>query len=149
MLFAGTIEKEWDRHGIQKLEFHRHDNSPHSAGRLTSHPAKTFSKGTLFDIFCMLYVDDSAFAFVSGQYFEIGTYLVFKQFGRLGLEMHVGNADKTLKTECVLFPAPGHFKPPPLPSFTLSTDPSALPVNLKPKQESEERKRRAKAKTTQ
>ena len=56
--------------------------------------------------------------------------------------MHVGNADKTLKTECVFFPAPGHFKPPPPPSFTLSTDPSAFPVNLKPKQESEERKRR-------
>ena len=56
--------------------------------------------------------------------------------------MHVGNANKTSKTECVFFPAPGHFKPPPLPSFTLSTDPPALPVNLKPKQESKERKQR-------
>ena len=124
-----------------KLEFHRHGNSPHSTGRLTSHPEKTFSKGTLFDIFCMLYVDDGAFAFVSRRDLEIGAYLVFKQFERLGLEMHVGNADKTLKTECVFFPAPGHFKPPPLLSSTLPTDPSALPVTLKTKQESEEKKR--------
>ena len=90
----------------------------------------------------MLYLDDGAFAFVSRRDLEIGAYLVFKQFERLGLEIHVGNEDKAPKTECVFFPAPGHFKPPPLPSFTVSIDPSALPVNLKPKQESEERKRR-------
>ena len=56
--------------------------------------------------------------------------------------MHVGNADKASKTECVFFPAPGHFKPPPLPPSALPTDQSALPVTLKPKQESEEQKRR-------
>ena len=72
---------------------------------------------------------------------EIGAYLVLKPFERLGLEMHVGNADKALKTDCVFFPAPGHFKPTPLPSFKLPTDPYALPVTLKPKQESEEQKR--------
>ena len=43
MAFAETIEKEWDKHDIQRIEFKRHDNSPHSAGRLTSHPAKNFS----------------------------------------------------------------------------------------------------------
>ena len=75
-----------------KLEFHRHNNLPHSAGRLTSHPTKNFSKGTLFYTFCMLYVDDGAFAFVTGQDLEIGAQVVHKQFERLGLEMHVGNA---------------------------------------------------------
>ena len=65
MAFAETIETEWDRHGIQKLEYHIHDILPHSAGRLTSHPAETFSKGTLFDIFCTHYVNDGVFAFVS------------------------------------------------------------------------------------
>ena len=90
----------------------------------------------------MLYVDDGAFAFVSRRDLEIGAYLVSKQFERLGLEMHVGNAEKASKTERVFFPAPGNFKPPPLPSSTLLTYPSALPVTLKPKQESEEQKRR-------
>ena len=104
MAFAETIKKEWHRHGIQKLEFHRHDNSPHSAGRLTGHPTKTFSKGTLFEIFCMLYVNDGAFAFVSRRYLEIGAYLVYKQFEQLGLEMHVGNAKKHRRRNVSFFP---------------------------------------------
>ena len=41
MVFAEVIEQEWDKHGINKIEFKRHTNSPHSAGRVTSHPAKT------------------------------------------------------------------------------------------------------------
>ena len=98
MAFAETIEKEWDKHGIQRIEFNQHDNSPHSVGRLTSHPAKNFSQGTLFDIFCMLYVDDGAFAFASRRDLEIGAYLVYKQFECLGLQMYVGNADKPSKT---------------------------------------------------
>ena len=89
----------------------------------------------------MLYVDNGAFAFMSQRDLEIGAYLVFKPFERLGLEMHVGNVDKALKTECVCFTATGHFKPPQLPSSTIPTDSSALPVTLKPKQESEEQKR--------
>ena len=40
MTFAEVIEQEWDKHRIKKIEFKRHTNSPHSAGRVTSHPAK-------------------------------------------------------------------------------------------------------------
>ena len=90
----------------------------------------------------MLYVDDGAFAFVSRRDLEIGAYLVYKQFERLGLQMHVGNAEKVSMTECVFSPAPGHLKPTPLPPPTLPPDPSALLVTLKPKQENEEQKRR-------
>ena len=38
MGFAGTLEKEWVKNGLHKLQFRRHDNSPQSEGRLTSHP---------------------------------------------------------------------------------------------------------------
>ena len=61
--FAETIEKEWVRNGFKMIKFKQHSNSPQSSGRITSHPAKTFSNGTLYGIFCMLYVDDGAFAF--------------------------------------------------------------------------------------
>ena len=61
---------------------------------MDSHPTKNFSKVTLFDTFCMLYVDDGAFAFVTRRDLEIGAQVVHKQFERLGLEMHVGNANK-------------------------------------------------------
>ena len=63
MAFAETIEKEWVRNDLKMIKFKRHSNSPQSSGRITSHPAKTFSHGTLFVIFCILYFDDGAFAF--------------------------------------------------------------------------------------
>ena len=65
MAFAEVIEKECDKNGIEKIEFKRYTNSPHSAGRVMIHPAKNFSQGTLFDILCILYVDDGAFTFSS------------------------------------------------------------------------------------
>ena len=54
--------------------------------------------------------------------------------------MHIGTAEKASKTECVFFPAPGHWKPPTLlPSMT---DPHLLPITLQPKQESAEQKQK-------
>ena len=110
MAFTEVIEQEWDKHGIKKIEFKRHTNSPHSAGRVTGHPEKNFSQVTLFEIFCMLYVDDGAFAFISRYDLEIGVKLVYETFATFGLQMHIGTTEKALKTECVFFPAPGHFK---------------------------------------
>ena len=80
MDFAETVEAEWDKHNIQKIEFKRHSNSTQSAGQITSHPAKNFLQGNLFDIFCMLYVDDGAFTFISRQDIGVGSYLVYKKF---------------------------------------------------------------------
>ena len=42
MAFAELIEQEWDKHADKKIGFKRHTNSPHSAGTVTSHPAKNF-----------------------------------------------------------------------------------------------------------
>ena len=71
------------------IQFRRKSNSPQSSGRVTSHPAKTFSQGTLFELFCMLYVDDGAFAFETRREMEIGANLIHKHFAKFGLEMHV------------------------------------------------------------
>ena len=56
MGFAETLEREWTRSGLTPLQFRRHNNSPLSNGRIISHKRCTFSEGTLFDMFCMLYV---------------------------------------------------------------------------------------------
>ena len=77
MAFAEVIEQDWDKNGIEKIEFKRYTNSPHSASRVTSHPAKNFSQGTLFDIFCILCVDDVAFAFGSRYDIEKGAKLLY------------------------------------------------------------------------
>ena len=66
--FSETIEKEWVRNELKMIKFKRHSNSPQSSGRITSHPEKTFSHGTLFEIFCMIYVDNVASAFETSKY---------------------------------------------------------------------------------
>ena len=96
-----------------------------------SHKICTFSEGTLFDIFCILYVDDGAFGFPSRKEIEIGTAIVCRQFIKFGLETHVGGAIKASKTEAVFFPAPGFFKLLALPSSEAS--PSFLALVAKPK----------------
>ena len=65
MGLAETHEGEWTRNGLTHLQFRRHDNSPLSNGIIISHKRRTFSEGTLFDMFCVLYADDRAFAFPS------------------------------------------------------------------------------------
>ena len=71
--FAETLEKEWLRNDLTPLQFRQYNNSPLSKGYITSHKRSTFSKGTLFDIFCILYVDDGAFRFPSRE--ELGNWL--------------------------------------------------------------------------
>ena len=71
MAFAETLEKEWTKNNLHQLQFRRHDNSPLSKGRVSSQPKRSFSEGTLFELFCMLYVDDGAFAFSSRKEIEL------------------------------------------------------------------------------
>ena len=63
MAFAKTLEDEWTPLGIIKYQFARKDNSPRSTGQLVRHWPGTFSSGILFDLFCMIHVDNGAFFF--------------------------------------------------------------------------------------
>ena len=65
MGFAETLEREWTRNGLTPLQFQQREDSPLSNGSIISHNRRTFSEGTLFYMFCMLYVDNGAFAFPS------------------------------------------------------------------------------------
>ena len=104
------------------IKFKLHSNSPQSSGRITSQPAKTFSHGTLIEIFCMLYVDDRAFSFETSKDMETGSNILFKLFKRFGLQMNSGSKSKLSKTEFVFFPAPIQFKLPTTTSTALPTD---------------------------
>ena len=90
----------------------------------------------------MLYVDDGAFSFKTRREMEIGANLIHKHFAKFGLEMHVGTKSKKSKTECVFFPAPGHFKLLTLPPTAPPADSSSLPVIPKLKKENEETKQK-------
>ena len=63
MSISETLEEEWAKKNLQMIKFRQKINSPQSSGRITRHPAKKFSLGNLFEIFCMLSVDDGAFDF--------------------------------------------------------------------------------------
>ena len=69
-----------------------------------------------------------------------GAKLVYETFAKFGLQMHIGTTEKASKTECVLFHAPGHFKPPELSQS--STDFQLTPVTIQPTQESAEQKQK-------
>ena len=90
MAFAETLEDEWTATGSSKSQFSRKDNSPRSTRKLLSHRPVTFSYGTLFDILCMLYVDDNAFAFESRTDIKRGINILSDHFARFGLEMNIG-----------------------------------------------------------
>eukprot|EP00978_Attheya_sp_CCMP212_P001663 scaffold3438_cov64-Attheya_sp.AAC.4 len=68
------------------------------------------AKGSTFDLFYFLYVDDGAMMFDNRKDLEEGVTLLYKHFlARFGLEMHVGRGSKNSKTECMFFPAfPGN-----------------------------------------
>ena len=109
MTFSKTLEKYWIKHDLHKLQLRRHDNSPRSAGIIYSHPRRSFSEGTLFEIFSILYVDNGAFAFSSHRRLEIGSALIQAQVSNFGLQMHVVSISKPSKTEAI-FPFPKVFQ---------------------------------------
>ena len=143
MAFSETLEEEWVKNNLQMIKFRQKRNSPQSSGRITSHPSKAFFQETLSKPFCMLYVDDRAFAFEKRKEMEVGSNLVFKQFRRFGLQMHVGSKSKPSKTECVFSPDPGHFKILTLPSTAIPTDSYFSHLAIpKQKKENEETKQK-------
>ena len=78
MAFAETLEKEWTLNGPTKAKFSRKNNSPLSDGQLIIHSPRSFKRGDLFELFCMLYVDGGAFVFESRHRLETGTPLILR-----------------------------------------------------------------------
>ena len=88
------------------INLRQHTHSPCDVGKITRHKKKIFEKGTLIALFCVLYVNDSAFTLEDRDQLTRGLNLIYLHFTRFGLEMHVGKGNKAFKTECVFFPSP-------------------------------------------
>ena len=95
MAFAETLEDEWTALGLSKAQFARMDNSPRSTGQLVSHRPGTFSSGILFELFCMIYVENGAIVFESRTDTEKWTTLLTDHFAWFGLEMNIGTEEKS------------------------------------------------------
>jgi len=81
-------------------------------GKICSHTPTMFksTKLTAYEILQCLYVDDGAFPFGTRGDLQKGMELIYRHFGRFGLEMHIGQGASTSKTECVFFPPPQFFQ---------------------------------------
>ena len=88
------------------INLRQHTHSPRDVGKLTGHKKNNFEQGTLLSLFCVLYVDDGEFNFEDRDQLTRGLNLIYQQFTRFVLKMHIGKGKKASKTECVLFPPP-------------------------------------------
>ena len=72
MSFAETLDKEWEKAGLGMITFRQRTHSPRDKVSLNGYKKKTFSTGTLLEIFSVLYVDDGAFHFGNRAQLEQG-----------------------------------------------------------------------------
>jgi len=72
-------------------------------GCLAAQPTK--SKGTMFSINNILYINDGVFLFATRDHLIRATQQLSKHFARFGLQMHVRNNETKSKMEAMLFPA--------------------------------------------
>jgi hypothetical protein len=81
-------------------------------GKICSHTPAMFTLKTLtaYEILQCLYVDDSAFPFGSREDLKRGMEIIFRHFGRFGLEMHIGRGASPSKTKCIFFPPSQFFQ---------------------------------------
>jgi hypothetical protein len=111
--FAETLEAEWKRAGIEICTVRSFVGQPLTSGKgkLRGHLPKEYLSRelTAVEILQCLYVDDGAFIFKSRDNMTRGLTLLYRHFGRLGLEMHIGRGTTALKIKCVFFPPPGFF----------------------------------------
>ena len=120
--FAESLEKEYDRNNIKKIELHRASDEDLISGNaiLKSHKPKQYSstgrnepKLKYWEAMLFLYVDDGAFPFATREEMTQGATVIFDHFARFGLEMHLGYEKdgkiQPSKTECVFFPTPQYF----------------------------------------
>jgi hypothetical protein len=111
--FAETLEAEWENAGIGvcTVQSFVSQKLVSGEGKLRGHLPKEYLAQTLtaVKILQCLYVDNGTFIFVSRAGTTQGLALIYRHFGHLGIEMHIGRGENPLKMECVFFPPPGFF----------------------------------------
>ena len=106
MAFVETLETEWIKADLKMINLRQHTHSPRVFGKLIGHKKNNLEQGTLIALFCVLYVDDGAFAFEDRDQLTRSLNLIYQHFTRFGLEIHIGKGKKASMTECVFFPPP-------------------------------------------
>ena len=110
MAFVETLDISWKQSGHKMITFNTRTNSSRNRGRLTGNVPKTFSYGTLIEIFNVLYADNGAFPFEDRDQLSKGVQFISEKFKIFGPVIHIERGAKPSKTECVFFSPPVFFK---------------------------------------
>jgi hypothetical protein len=102
---AETLTPLWDSANIATPQFRFHKETKSFYGKMKGQNYKT--KGTMFELFLSLYVDDGSFMFKSKADMQKGASILFHHMKRFGLLMHIGRDGGKSKTEALYIPAPG------------------------------------------
>ena len=98
LAFTDITNKNWtSRWGMPKIQFNHFPSQ--TQGRLISQSSN--SKGIIFDLLQLLYVDDGTFLFNSREDLEKGSQHIYDTFRMLGLTMHIGTNGATSKSEAM------------------------------------------------
>ena len=89
MAFAETLETKWIKADLKMINLRQHTHLPCDVGKLTGHKKNKIEQGTILALFCVLYVDDGAFASKDRDQLTRGLNLIYQYFAKFGLEMHI------------------------------------------------------------
>ena len=144
MSFAEKLEKEWMRNGLKMIILKQHRNSPQSSGKITSHPAKTFSHKTLFEKYvCSLLMMENVTS-RQEKTWNLYPILCSNTSTILGCKCNLAPS-KNPPRQNEFFPVLGYFKLHTPPSTELPTD-SSYYIPIIPKQKKENGETRQKNK---
>ena len=98
--FAETMNQKWsEQWDIKKLQLNYMNKGTNSKGRLNNQ--KSIAKGTPFNLFYLLYIDDGAFLFESREDLQKGTEMLHEHFDLFGLKLHIGEDNLISKSEAM------------------------------------------------
>jgi hypothetical protein len=102
---AETLTPLWNEAGIVTPEFRFHKETKSCYGKMKGQSTNT--KGTAFNLFLSLYVDDGSFLFETKEDMAKGATVLYHHMKRFGLLMHIGKNGSKSKTEALYIPPPG------------------------------------------
>ena len=109
---AKRLEAKWRETGIAVLKVAHSRDDDLESRCVRGHTPRMYNSTrlTAFDIFQLLYVDNSAFPFPDRNAVTAEINLILPHFARFGLKIHIGWEGESSKTKCIFFPPPQFFK---------------------------------------
>ena len=118
LAFSDIIDRHWtSTWQLKPLQFNFFDRLK---GRLLAQ--STTSKGKLFTLPYLLYVDDGVFVFEDLAQISKGSQHIYDTFKRLGLIMHVGTNNNQSKSEALFIPKSFQEENNPLPDSIITNE---------------------------